>query len=185
MERGTEALAMAGTLAAQLGEPAIEILDPAVRLGAESAGLVRRLYKPNKGARDGQVDRQRVRQPQRRHGGAGRREDAPAHRLDLQVDLRRGPLRLQAWRRSKRRARCCSAARPTRASPPPGPSARAPFADKINSMPKYVVSSTLTDPEWENTTVLSGDPVAAGARAEGDRRRARSCSTAAPSSPTR
>jgi dihydrofolate reductase len=33
------------------------------------------------------------------------------------------------------------------------------FADKINSMPKFVVSSTLTDPEWENTTVLSGDPV--------------------------
>jgi dihydrofolate reductase len=35
------------------------------------------------------------------------------------------------------------------------------FADKLNSMPKFVVSSTLSDPEWENTTVLSGDPVAA------------------------
>jgi dihydrofolate reductase len=33
------------------------------------------------------------------------------------------------------------------------------FADKFNTMPKYVVSSTLTDPEWANTTVLSGDPV--------------------------
>jgi dihydrofolate reductase len=31
------------------------------------------------------------------------------------------------------------------------------FADKFNSMPKYVVSSTLQDPEWTNTTVLSGD----------------------------
>jgi dihydrofolate reductase len=31
------------------------------------------------------------------------------------------------------------------------------FADKFNSMPKYVVSSTLEDPEWHNTTVLSGD----------------------------
>ena len=33
------------------------------------------------------------------------------------------------------------------------------FADKFNNMPKYVVSSTLQDPEWTNTTVLSGDPV--------------------------
>jgi dihydrofolate reductase len=39
------------------------------------------------------------------------------------------------------------------------PEREGPFADKINSMPKYVVSSTLTDPEWENTTVLSGDPI--------------------------
>jgi dihydrofolate reductase len=31
------------------------------------------------------------------------------------------------------------------------------FADKFNSMPKYVVSSTLKDPEWTNTTVLDGD----------------------------
>jgi dihydrofolate reductase len=34
-----------------------------------------------------------------------------------------------------------------------------PFAEKINSMPKYVVSSTLTDTDWENTTLLSGDPI--------------------------
>jgi dihydrofolate reductase len=33
-----------------------------------------------------------------------------------------------------------------------------PFADKFNSMPKYVVSSTLTEPlEWENSTLISGD----------------------------
>jgi dihydrofolate reductase len=31
------------------------------------------------------------------------------------------------------------------------------FADKFNSMPKYVVSSTLTSPEWSNSTVLKGD----------------------------
>src|SRR5688572_19133498 len=31
------------------------------------------------------------------------------------------------------------------------------FADKFNNMPKYVVSSTLTDPEWNNSTVLEGD----------------------------
>ena len=35
------------------------------------------------------------------------------------------------------------------------------FADKFNSMPKYVVSTTLKDPEWNNTTVLdSGDATA-------------------------
>ncbi len=33
------------------------------------------------------------------------------------------------------------------------------FADKFNTMPKYVVSSTLEDPEWNNTTVLKGDVV--------------------------
>jgi dihydrofolate reductase len=33
------------------------------------------------------------------------------------------------------------------------------FADKFNTMPKYVVSQTLTNPEWHNTTVLSGDVV--------------------------
>jgi len=35
------------------------------------------------------------------------------------------------------------------------------FADRFNSMPKYVVSSTLRDPEWTNTTVLDGDLVEA------------------------
>ena len=33
------------------------------------------------------------------------------------------------------------------------------FADKFNTMPKYVVSSTLRDQEWTNSTVLSGDVV--------------------------
>jgi dihydrofolate reductase len=31
------------------------------------------------------------------------------------------------------------------------------FAEKFNAMPKYVVSSTLEDPSWSNTTVLAGD----------------------------
>jgi dihydrofolate reductase len=31
------------------------------------------------------------------------------------------------------------------------------FADKLNNDPKWVVSSTLTDPSWQNTTVISGD----------------------------
>ena len=33
------------------------------------------------------------------------------------------------------------------------------FADKFNSMPKYVVSSTLTDPSWNNSKVISLDDV--------------------------
>jgi dihydrofolate reductase len=44
------------------------------------------------------------------------------------------------------------------------PSRSGEFADKFNSMPKYVVSSTLKDPEWTNTTVLDGDPVEAVAK---------------------
>ena len=44
------------------------------------------------------------------------------------------------------------------------PSRSGGFADKFNSMPKYVVSSTLSDPEWTNSTVLDGDVVAAVAK---------------------
>jgi dihydrofolate reductase len=33
-------------------------------------------------------------------------------------------------------------------------------AAHLNRVEKYVVSSTLTDPGWENTTVLAGDPIA-------------------------
>jgi dihydrofolate reductase len=37
------------------------------------------------------------------------------------------------------------------------PSREGEFADKFNNMPKYVVSSTLKDPGWANSTVLDGD----------------------------
>jgi dihydrofolate reductase len=37
------------------------------------------------------------------------------------------------------------------------PSRSGEWADRLNSMPKYVVSSTLQDPAWNNTTVLKGD----------------------------
>ena len=33
------------------------------------------------------------------------------------------------------------------------------WADKLNSLPKYVVSGTLKDPRWSNSTVLTGDVV--------------------------
>jgi dihydrofolate reductase len=33
------------------------------------------------------------------------------------------------------------------------------LADRLNNMPKYVVSATLEDPDWNNSTVLKGDAV--------------------------
>src|ERR671911_2400963 len=44
------------------------------------------------------------------------------------------------------------------------PSREGEFADKFNGMPKYVGTSTLSDPEWTNTTVLEGDVAEAVAR---------------------
>jgi dihydrofolate reductase len=39
------------------------------------------------------------------------------------------------------------------------PSRSGALADRLNDMPKYVVSSTLTDPEWNNSRVLAGDVI--------------------------
>lgn len=44
------------------------------------------------------------------------------------------------------------------------------FADKMNRMPKYVASTTLKNPEWENTTVLQGDVPTAVAKLKKDLR---------------
>jgi dihydrofolate reductase len=41
------------------------------------------------------------------------------------------------------------------------PSRTGALADRLNSKPKYVVSSTLQDPAWNNTAVLRGDVVSA------------------------
>ena len=41
------------------------------------------------------------------------------------------------------------------------PSRSGALADRLNSMPKYVVSSSLEHPDWNNSTVLQGDVVTA------------------------
>jgi dihydrofolate reductase len=39
------------------------------------------------------------------------------------------------------------------------PNRKNEFADKFNSMPKYVISSTLKSADWNNSTILSGDVI--------------------------
>jgi dihydrofolate reductase len=39
------------------------------------------------------------------------------------------------------------------------PSREGDFADKFNNMPKYLVSGTLTDPDWNNTRVVTIDEI--------------------------
>src|SRR5919112_6503531 len=44
------------------------------------------------------------------------------------------------------------------------PSRSGELADRLNSLPKYVISSTLEDPDWNNSTVLKGDAVSEALR---------------------
>jgi dihydrofolate reductase len=48
------------------------------------------------------------------------------------------------------------------------PSRSGDFADKFNAMPKYVVSTTLKDPEWNNSTVIDSDVAEAVAELKRD-----------------
>jgi len=48
------------------------------------------------------------------------------------------------------------------------PSREGEFADRFNNVPKYVVSSTLTDPAWSGTAVLSGDVATSVAKLRDD-----------------
>jgi dihydrofolate reductase len=47
---------------------------------------------------------------------------------------------------------------------PVWPARSDPFSDHINAMPKHVVSTTLKDPEWTNTSVIAEDAAGALAR---------------------
>ena len=54
----------------------------------------------------------------------------------------------------RRRGAAAWAAGPTSTWSRAGRSRTGAWADRLNSMPKYVVSSTLVDPVWDNSTVL-------------------------------
>src|SRR6059058_1370241 len=88
------------------------------------------------------------------HGGV-RQRDHDVHQPDLPA-RRRVPVRpadLRALRRllgAEERARA--------AAEDPG---NHQITDALNTKPKYLVSNTLTEPRWANTTVLSGDVAAA------------------------
>jgi dihydrofolate reductase len=60
-------------------------------------------------------------------------------------------LRAQAWLLGRRSYEWFAARWPSRTGE---------LADRLNSLPKYVVSSTLEDPAWNNTTVLKGSVLA-------------------------
>jgi len=44
------------------------------------------------------------------------------------------------------------------------PSRTGEWADRLNTMPKYVVSATRREPAWTNSTMLNGDPVTEAAK---------------------
>src|SRR4051812_47247142 len=46
------------------------------------------------------------------------------------------------------------------------PSRTGDFADRMNTLPKYVASSTIREPEWNNSRVIGGDIGQAGAAPE-------------------
>src|SRR5215217_1911444 len=101
-----------------------------------------------------------VRLARRRDGGAGRRADFKYPGWSFEFD--RGDDGNQFKLEETRQADALLIGRRTYESfAGAWPGREGEFAEKFNSMPKFVVSTTLEDPEWNNTTVLgSGDATA-------------------------
>lgn len=76
-----------------------------------------------------------------------------AHDDDLTAELRRQDENADALLLGRQTFQDFRSYWPHQTSDPTG------IADYINSVAKYVVSSTVTDPQWSNSTILSGDPV--------------------------
>ena len=72
---------------------------------------------------------------------------------DLLAELRRHQSQADGFLTGRRTFEELRAYWPQRTDDPTG------ISDYLNRVQKYVVSATLTDPQWQNSTVLSGDPV--------------------------
>ena len=99
------------------------------------------------------------------HGGAERNGELRAGGLDRRVQPRPRGRPVQARRDDELDALLLGRATYDGFAPV-WPHFEGEFADKFNTMPKYVISQTLTDPEWNNTTVLTGDVVGEVAQAQ-------------------
>ena len=120
----------------------------------------------------GQDRRHRIRLTRRGHGRPGRVGGLQARRLDLRDRPRRGGDTFKLEETMATDALLLG--RVTyEGFAEAWPSRDGEFADKFNSMPKYVVSSTLERPEWSNSTRARGRPCDRRREAEGAVRRGR------------
>jgi dihydrofolate reductase len=78
---------------------------------------------------------------------------ADADHLDLLEELHRQDDTADAFLTGRRTFEALRGYWPEQTEDPSG------ISDYLNRVRKYVVSSTMTEPQWQNSTVLSGDPV--------------------------